>query len=191
MKCDQGLSNLKHECHALKEIYLLVIMTRRKNNPLQGCVKVLLYIIITVSHSINFKMRAKAFHWFHLEAASQKDNGNKDTTTPEGCCGKSATSYRLGKKVGCWPVTEKPSHCWPCPCLITSQFYINMSNLILSASSVKTSQDTHLRHHFMGHKSLDGSQTELGDLWFFGATAHQERLNDLWAVLLQSWGERD
>lgn len=44
---------------------------------------------------------------------------------------------------------------------------------------MNTSQDTHLRHHFVGHKSLDGSQTELGDLWLFGATAHQERLNDL------------
>lgn len=38
----------------------------------------------------------------------------------------------------------------------------------------------------MRHKSLDGSQTELGDLRLLGATAHQERLNDLRAVLLQS-----
>lgn len=78
----------------------------------------------------------------------------------------------------------KNSHCWPLLSFITSLFFINMSNPI--PSSVQTSQGTHLRHHFMGHKSLDGSQTELGDLWLFGATAHQERLNHLRAVLLQS-----
>lgn len=37
----------------------------------------------------------------------------------------------------------------------------------------------YLRHHLMGHESLDGSQTQLGNLWLFGATAHQKRLHDL------------
>lgn len=47
----------------------------------------------------------------------------------------------------------------------------------------------HLRDDLMGHESLDGSQTQLGDLWLFGAAAHQERLHNLRAVLLQSCRE--
>lgn len=47
----------------------------------------------------------------------------------------------------------------------------------------------HLRHHLVGHESLDGCQTQLGDFWLFGAAAHQERLHDFGAVLLQRFRE--
>lgn len=47
----------------------------------------------------------------------------------------------------------------------------------------------HLRHHLVGHESLDGCQTQLGDFWLFGAAAHQERLHHFGAVLLQSFKE--
>lgn len=53
-----------------------------------------------------------------------------------------------------------------------------------SISNITQAHGPHLRYHLVGHESLDGSQTQLGDLWLFSATAHQERLHDLWAVLL-------
>lgn len=72
---------------------------RKNKTPPQGRSKALLYITITFSDSINFKVREKAFHWFHLDVSSQKADGNEETTTPEGCCGKSAVGcYQLGKK---------------------------------------------------------------------------------------------
>lgn len=52
-------------------------------------------------------------------------------------------------------------------------------NINILFSNKRLAYSPHLRHDLMGHESLDGSQTQLCDLWLFGATAHQERLHNL------------
>lgn len=51
--------------------------------------------------------------------------------------------------------------------------------MYMQISIIYAAHGPHLRYDLMGHESLDGSQTQLGDLWLLGATTHQKRLHDL------------
>ena len=77
-----------------------------------------------------------------------------------------------------------------CAHISTLNISLGVVHIYISILSIRLAHGPHLRHHLMGHESLDGSQTQLGDLWLFGATAHQKRLHDLRAVLLQSCRQR-